>query len=1086
VKHLFYLLAHFAISLSINAQLIDSSEIKKLSNSAEFFFNNLKYDSASVYYNRLEKLYETQRDWLLCATTYRLNSNAMIKIAKYDSALSYIKKALDIAETSFLETTKEEMTEKTEILLGYSCILEDKGEYQQALTFCNKALEIYLKTDSLNKLLLTDIWDRKGLCFEKQYNFDSALYYGQKALEGRMKLLGEKNKKIADSYTSLGIICYSSGDLNKALKFHLLAYEILTSFTNDKSPELVPIYDNIGMAYAAKGEYDNALNYYEKALRVPVPIPEEQRQELSLVYSNIAEMYDKKDDYDKALEYLFRALKIDIAIRGEKFLYIPLHYLNIGTMYFKKRNYEKALTYLETSMQKLISDFGEDSYYVGYACINTGLVYDYIGNAGKTLEYYQKSLKILIKIIGEQNETIGKIYGNIALVYEEQGEHEKALEYNNKSLQILISVLGEKHPDVANVYNNLGDYYTRKEDYKKSLYYYQKSLLANLPEFTDTSIYANPRLSVIFRKPELVRTLAEKANSLYQLYRTESNSIIDIKASLFNYELAFEIINNMRSEYNIENSKLSLSERNKNYYALATHVALEYEKTEISGVNLAKAFEFIEKGKSATLAAQFNEYNAKSFAGIPKLSMEKEKELKKKISDYSVEIENEKYRKEGYDTIKINLLENKKFVCSRQLDSLIFSFEKNYPVYYQIKYKDKIASIPEIKKSLDKKTALLSYFIGDASLYISIFTDSLFFIKEEPIDSSFSQKVKKYYKILKTAEPEELVLNSFYLYEKLIEPVKNYIDKKDKLVIIPDDYLFYVPFETLICSDNRVKVNPMDFSNLNYLIKTKSVTYNHSATLWYNSQQNETDQTKRTQINFVGFAPVFGDKKNNGIILSSNLNVIDTTGHNLAYRSVSADMKKFNPLPYSEDEVTSILHLFENKKKDAKVYLYTDASELNFKNNAGKYTYVHISSHGFSNDKDPKLSGIVFSQPDSSVATLHDPEDGILYAGETYNLNLKADLVVLSSCESGLGKLIKGEGIQALSRGFLSAGTPNIIFSLWKALDKPTKELMIDFYSYLLGGESYAEALRKAKLNLINNSKTAFPHFWGGFVLMGR
>ena len=94
--------------------------------------------------------------------------------------------------------------------------------------------------------------------------------------------------------------------------------------------------------------------------------------------------------------------------------------------------------------------------------------------------------------------------------------------------------------------------------------------------------------------------------------------------------------------------------------------------------------------------------------------------------------------------------------------------------------------------------------------------------------------------------------------------------------------------------------------------------------------------------------------------------------------------------------------------------------------------------------------------------------------------------MVLSSCESGLGKLVKGEGLQALSRGFLYGGASNVFFTLRNALDKPAKDLMVQFYSHVLEGQAYAESLRQAKLKLIDDPKTAFPHFWGGFVLVGR
>jgi CHAT domain-containing protein len=142
------------------------------------------------------------------------------------------------------------------------------------------------------------------------------------------------------------------------------------------------------------------------------------------------------------------------------------------------------------------------------------------------------------------------------------------------------------------------------------------------------------------------------------------------------------------------------------------------------------------------------------------------------------------------------------------------------------------------------------------------------------------------------------------------------------LVIIPDDYLYYLPFETLVDNAASTKITNGDYSKLNYLIKTHSVSYHHSATLWYNSKTKEVDMASRPKMNFIGFAPVFSKEKNNGLILSSNIGAIDTTGHNLAYRSISSDLERFNILPYSKEEVTSIVRLFEKQKKEAKAYIY--------------------------------------------------------------------------------------------------------------------------------------------------------------------
>jgi CHAT domain-containing protein len=580
----------------------------------------------------------------------------------------------------------------------------------------------------------------------------------------------------------------------------------------------------------------------------------------------------------------------------------------------------------------------------------------------------------------------------------------------------------------------------------------------------------------------LLQIFTGKGNAFYQLSRGKTNPYRDLEASLSNYGLAFQLINNMRNGYNIEDTKLLLSETTKKYYAQALHVALEFDKLYPSGENSIRPFEFIEKGKGATMAASFNEHKARHFAGIPDPLLDNEKGLQGRIGFYTVQVANQKYQKGGYDTLKVNAWENEKFTCSRKLDSLVTFFETNYPAYYEFKYANNVASIPEIQKSLDDNTAILEYLVGDSSLFIATITDSLYKIIKIPTDSSFTKLVAKYYRDIKIAEPGSFAANSHHIYEKLVKPVEVYISHKGKLVIVPDDYLYYVPFETLVDNVPATKSQDEDFSKLDYLIKTHSISYHHSATLWSNSNKNGNEIAAKQKVNFIGFAPVFSKEKNNGIILSSNISAIDTTGNDLAYRSISTDLKSFNPLPNSKEEVVSIVHLFEKRRKEAKVYLYSEASESNFKNNIKGYSIVHIASHGFSNDKEPELSGIVFSQPGDTS----EKEDGILYAGETYSLNLSADLIVLSSCESGLGKLVKGEGLQALSRGFLYAGASNVMFSLWKVLDKPTEGLMLNFYSNVLDGKPYAESLRQAKLKLINDPKTAFPHFWGGFLLVGK
>jgi len=174
----------------------------------------------------------------------------------------------------------------------------------------------------------------------------------------------------------------------------------------------------------------------------------------------------------------------------------------------------------------------------------------------------------------------------------------------------------------------------------------------------------------------------------------------------------------------------------------------------------------------------------------------------------------------------------------------------------------------------------------------------------------------------------------------------------------------------------------------------------------------------------------------------------------------------------------------KNGKKSNQLDLRANASEAALKSNLEKpFKYIHIAGHSFADLENPKFSGIAcFDVNESNPNT----EDGTLYTGEIYNISSKADLVTLSSCESGFGKLEKTEGLMGINRAFIYAGTPNVVFSLWKVYDKISATMMKDFYKNTLEGKSYSTSLREAKLQLLEKEETASPHFWSPFLLIGR
>ena len=350
--------------------------------------------------------------------------------------------------------------------------------------------------------------------------------------------------------------------------------------------------------------------------------------------------------------------------------------------------------------------------------------------------------------------------------------------------------------------------------------------------------------------------------------------------------------------------------------------------------------------------------------------------------------------------------------------------------------------------------------------------------------SDFTEAVRHFYSSILKSETDNYIKNANQLTDLLITPIYPRIESMEKLIIIPHDVLFKLPFETLF--SEKQKPNIKDYTSLNYLIKDFDISYHYSAAMFVGGLEEKSEVKSKeynSEKNFIGFAPVFPKNNLAGYTISTVKQPELFAQSESIQRSLSIDGKNFDELKYSEWEVNSIINLFANNNSNQTntAFFYSDATEDSFKAKVRDYKIVHLASHSFMNEEQPDISGVVFAQPiDSGFSN-----DGILYASETYNLDLNADLVVLSSCESGLGKFFRGEGVMALTRGFLYSGTSNIIFSLWKISDKHTSELMIEFYKQMISGKSYSQSLREAKLKLIENQLTARPRSWAGFLLIG-
>lgn len=372
-----------------------------------------------------------------------------------------------------------------------------------------------------------------------------------------------------------------------------------------------------------------------------------------------------------------------------------------------------------------------------------------------------------------------------------------------------------------------------------------------------------------------------------------------------------------------------------------------------------------------------------------------------------------------------------------------------------------------MQSRLRSRDALIEFVVNEPSpgkengeLYRFVITKDAVDFSMESIDSTYETNIDFVHKFLtgknylstKKRDFVKFSVTSYDLYEKLLKPVSGIIKGKD-LTIIPDDQLAYIPFDALLAQ--LPDTTTMNFRNLHYLVRDYAINYSYSSTLLFHLQ----DRLQKKSTNLLAFSPlyVYNEPRMSG-------------DSSLSYQ--------FSPLPGAGDEVRNISSYMKTEA-------FTDllAQENTFKEKAPDFDILHLAMHTLINDSLPMFSKLVFSTPSNNSS-----DDGFLNTYEIYNMKLNARLAVLSACETGSGKLQKGEGVMSLARGFIYAGCPSIVMTLWQVEDKSGVEIMKNFYSYLAKGKRKDVALRMAKLKHLEMSDplTAHPHYWLGYVNIGN
>ncbi len=1067
-------------TLSYAQTITDTIPASQYFKKGDAFLTDRKLDSAVVYFEKALPIYRNAKTWERVARCYNKISESQIFDEKYVESLDNAKKALEISSRYLKKSNGEEAYSYDNIGNYYNW---NRLDFEMALDYCHKALKIRLEIFPKDHLDIAYSYSNIGTILVRQHKGNKALPYYQKSLQIRKEKLGTSHINTSRTYFNIGLIYYRQEEFDKALNYLKTVLSIRTKVLPENHIELANCNDLIGRIYKMKGKYDKALVHLQSRLSILIYNKGEKHKSLITANNYIGICYKNMGQYDKALYYYKQALNVKRKIEEQdENIIVPYVFNNIGIIYKYKGEYDKALIYCKKGIDDNIKINGENHKDVSTSYNNVGNLYRLKGDYNRSLIYYTKALAIRRKIFDQGNSKIADSYNDIGELYSDKNDYSKAIDYCIKSLTIRIEVFGKYHPDVADSYASLGAIYKNEleystalgnyntaleirqrlfgehhpkvaqsyndvakvyfaqNDFEKALINYENAITANTMSNTNAGQYLN--LDV------LLSTLKGKAKTYKKLFQ-KSKDIGMLNNAIKTYQKADTLINKIRQTFTNYQDKVAFAKKAKELYQGAIEAQLLLYDHNQDQKSLEQAFYYAEKSKSNTLKELLAASNAKNFTGISTDLLELEKELRINNSFYKSKITEER-SSQATDSTKITNYESRLFDINRRQDSLTAVLEKNYPKYYQVKHENNITSVVDIQKNLKENTTLLEFFVADSSSYAFIISKNNLAVQELKTQN-LTHRIEQLREAITSKNIEDYKQFAYGLYDELLAPITDKL-VGDELIVIPDGPLWHLNFELLL-TQKDVSNNP---KTLSYLLKDYAVTYANSANLLFRTQKNQGAKKRQECLAFS---------------FTDSTNIVDTKTMSLATLRDTGD-----DLPGTRKEIRAISDII-----DGRYYFGSQAVESNFKKNAGEYNILHLALHGDVDNQRPENSKLYFTKSKDTI------EDNLLYAHELFALDIPAELTVLSACNTGTGKIAKGEGIMSLGSAFQYAGTKSLLLSSWEVSDQTTPELMRYFYTNLKLGMNKSKALQQAKLQYLKtaNVNRVHPFYWGGFYLVG-
>jgi len=875
-------------------------------------------------------------------------------------------------------------------------------------------------------------------------NFQSALQFFQSD--------GERDRQ-ALALFSIAYAYANSGEFRKALSYLPQALQIFQEL-HDPSMEATTL-SLLGGANDVLGNLSTATSYYEQD--IAIARREHQATHEASALNDIGKIYHDLGEWQNSLKYFQQALPLLQSVgdrRGE-----GTCLSNIGSIYYRLGDFDDALRYLlqSLSVRRALDDKAGQA----HSLTNLGNVYRVQGKQDEAVHAYTEALA-LRKAVGDPR-TEADTLDSAGAAYSEWGNLQKALEFHQHALELRRTTSDLRGQAVSLA--NLGH-------------------VEYLLKRPDAAIREGQQALEIYRKIGDKRGIAEALDLLAHAER-DQGQLTEARAHI---EEAVGGIEDQRSQVASEDLRASYFALGHNSYLFYVDLLMQLDRQDSTRGYAQEALEVSERARARSLLELLGESHVSIHQGVDVSLVNREQELGQLLNAKAERLTHSLGSRET--TPELEQLKAEIGDLERQYQEVRAAIRKSSPQFAAIS-QPQPATVQQIQQQiLDADTLLLEYILGDTASYVWAVSQSSVHSYQLPKREVIEDVARDLYELLSSRgmrndasanqRDAQAQQDAKELSDMVLGPVKQDIRGK-RLLIVADGALQYIPFAMLPSPEERVP-RPL-------LAQHEIVTLPSASVL---AVQRAALATRGEPVDQIAVLadPVFSlsdprVKNQDGVapvVKADTAPAERLLVHTAADANVKTSTIAFIPrLPFTRQEAERILAVAP-ATANLEALDFNASRQAVLSNQLSHYKYVHFATHGYLDSQQPELSAIVLSMVDEQG----HPEDGFLRVHDIYNLQLPADVVVLSACQTGLGKEIKGEGLVGLTRGFMYAGAARVVVSLWSVSDKATADLMARFYSKMLTEKLRpAAALRAAQLEVAQEKSWISPYYWAAFIIQG-